>query len=220
MIPERARGLVLRTRPLTETSLIVHWLTAESGRVATVAKGGRRPKSPFRGQIDSFYLADFTFQRSARSELHTLREVKLIESFSVLRQDLDRLRQAAYCASLIEQTTEIETPLPEVYETFVGLLRELPRREALPQTVFAFEMKLLAESGLAPNLSETALTPGSRLLLEKFASAEWADIFRLRLSAAQIGEIRQYLHGFLIFHLGGIPRSRATACAVGKGAGA
>ena len=48
-VHERATGIVLRTYPLTETSLIIHWLTAELGRLATVAKGARRPKSPFRG---------------------------------------------------------------------------------------------------------------------------------------------------------------------------
>ena len=51
----RAIGLILRTRRLTETSLIVHWLTAEEGRVATVAKGALRPKSPFRGKLDLCY---------------------------------------------------------------------------------------------------------------------------------------------------------------------
>ena len=56
---EQATGWVLRKRLLTETSLIVHWLTAEQGRVATVAKGARRPKSPYRGKLDLFYLADF-----------------------------------------------------------------------------------------------------------------------------------------------------------------
>jgi recombinational DNA repair protein (RecF pathway) len=40
---ESATGLVLRIRPLTETSLIVHWLTPDLGRLATVAKGARRP---------------------------------------------------------------------------------------------------------------------------------------------------------------------------------
>ena len=44
---ESATGMILRTRPLTETSLIVHWLTPDFGRIATVAKGARRPKSPF-----------------------------------------------------------------------------------------------------------------------------------------------------------------------------
>ena len=81
---ETATGLVLRTRPLTETSLIVHWLTPGLGRLATVAKGARRPKSPFRGKLDLFYLADFSFSRSRRSELHTLREVSLRETHSAL----------------------------------------------------------------------------------------------------------------------------------------
>ena len=34
--------MILRTRPLTETSLIVHWLTRDFGRISTVAKGARR----------------------------------------------------------------------------------------------------------------------------------------------------------------------------------
>ena len=109
---ETAAGLVLRTRPLTETSLIVHWLTPTLGRLATVAKGARRAKSPFRGKLDLFYLADFSFSRSRRSELHTLREVSLRETHSGLREDLGLLQQASYCAALVEQATETETPLP------------------------------------------------------------------------------------------------------------
>src|SRR5882672_12748764 len=102
---ESATGLVLRTRPLTESSLIVHWLTHEIGRLATVAKGARRPRSPFRGKLDLFYLADFSFARSRRSELHNLREVNVIDTSSFLRQDLASLQQASYATGLLEQTT-------------------------------------------------------------------------------------------------------------------
>src|SRR6059058_3218985 len=109
---ESTTGLVLRTRLLTETSLIVHWLTSDLGRLATVAKGARRPKSPFLGKLDLFYLADISFTRSLRSELHNLREVSLRETHSVLRQDLGYLQQASYAAALIEQTTEADTPMP------------------------------------------------------------------------------------------------------------
>src|SRR5437867_7504718 len=112
---ERASGLILRLYPLTETSQIVHWLTPNLGRVAMVAKGARRPKSPFRGKLDLFYLADFTFNRSRRSELHTLREVHLVESYPFLRQELGQLRQASYCAALVELATEKETPLPHLF---------------------------------------------------------------------------------------------------------
>lgn len=211
MTPERATGIVLRTRPLTDTSLIVHWLAADLGRLATVAKGARRPKSPFRGQLDLFYLAEFSFQRSPRSELHTLREVKLTDSYPALRQDLSKLRQAAYCANLIEQTTETETPLPLLFDHFAKLVQELSRHPALPQTIFAFEIKMLGELGLTPNLAETPLSPGSRQILAKLGELEWPAIFRLCLSSEQAAEIGQFLQGFLIFHVGKIPRGRAAA---------
>src|SRR5256714_9293595 len=123
---ERTQGLILRTRPLTETSLIIHWLTPDFGRIATVAKGARRAKSPFRGKLDLFYLADFSFSRSRRSDLHNLREVSLKETHSFLRKELGYLQQAAYCAALIEQATEAETPLNSIFELMRGFLAALP----------------------------------------------------------------------------------------------
>src|ERR1043165_2691769 len=93
IMDERAFGLVLRTYPLTETSLIVHWLTSDLGRIATVAKGARRPNSAFRGKLDLFHLCDLLVTRSRRSELHTLKEVSLIDPHGSLRGDFDRLRK-------------------------------------------------------------------------------------------------------------------------------
>src|SRR5690348_2596575 len=144
---ETATGLVLRTRPLTETSLIVEWLTKDLGRLSTVAKGARRPQSGFRGKLDLFYLADFSFARSRRSELHTLREVRLVNTHKALRENLAYLQQAAYCAKLVEQCTETETPLTDVFQLLKGLLEHLPCQPAQPRSVFAFELKLLEELG-------------------------------------------------------------------------
>ena len=163
---ENAAGLVLRTRPLTETSLIVHWLTPNLGRVATVAKGARRPKSPFRGKLDLFYLADFSFSRSRRSELHTLREVSLRETHSRLREDLGLLQQASYCAALVEQATETETPLQHVFDLMIGLLAHLTAQPLPATTIFSFELKLLTELGLKPDLDKSQLNPGTKQLVQ------------------------------------------------------
>ena len=102
----RTTGLILRTRPLTETSLIVNWITPDLGRVSTVAKGARRPKSPFRGKLDLFYEADFSFARSRKSDLHNLREVVLHDTRSKLRENLGWIQQASYFTALVEQTTD------------------------------------------------------------------------------------------------------------------
>jgi DNA repair protein RecO (recombination protein O) len=205
---ETATGLVLRTRPLTETSLIVQWLTPHFGRVATVAKGARRPQSPFRGKLDLFYLADFSFSRSRRSELHTLREVNLRSTYPALRRELSYLQQASYCVALIEQTTETETPLPAIFHLLQTLLEHLPTRTAQPQTVFAFELKLLAELGLQPDLAQTRVRPGTQQLLKTLAAGDWPMIGNLRLSSAQETELRQFFHGYLIYHLGKVPKGK------------
>src|SRR5689334_12231772 len=140
---QRTQGLILRTRPLTETSLIVQWLTPDFGRIATVAKGARRAKSPFRGKLDLFFLADLSFVRSRRSELHTLRELSVRDTHAALRRELGWIEQAAYATELIELTTETDTPIAEIFTLFSDFLDYLPKCVPEPQTVFAFEMKLL-----------------------------------------------------------------------------
>ncbi|HKS38912.1 MAG TPA: DNA repair protein RecO [Verrucomicrobiae bacterium] len=207
---ESTTGIILRTRPLTETSLIVHWLTRDLGRIATVAKGAHRPRSPFRSKLDLFYLADFSFARSRRSELHTLREVVLRDTHEALRHELAYLQQASYGAALIEQTTETGTPLPEIFKLMGGLLNHLPHQPPRPQTVFAFELKLLNELGLKPDLEKNKLTAGAKQIVNVLSTADWPAASRLKLSEAQVTELRQFLHGFLIFHLGKIPKGRTV----------
>src|SRR2546421_9296958 len=205
---ETASGLILRTRPLTEPCLIVHWLTRELGRIATVAKGARRPKSPFRGKLDLFYLADLSLSRSQRSELHYLREVILRETHSVVRRELGYLQQASYCAALVEQATEPDTPVPLIFDLMMGLLTHLPTRSPQPQTLLAFELKLLNELGLRPDLTKSKLNPCTKQLLQALTDNDWPHTSRLKFSPAQVKELNQFLHGFLIFHLGKIPKGR------------
>jgi DNA repair protein RecO (recombination protein O) len=208
---ERATGLILRTRPLTETSLIVHWLTREHGRLSTVARGARRPKSPFRGKLDLFFLGEFTFQRSRRSDLHSLHEVALIDTHVPLRQDLARLQQAAYAARLIEQTTEADTPLPEIFALVREYISALAAGFATPQGVFAFELRLLAELGLQPEISELRQSAEVKALMATLLQEDWAATAGLTLSGQLIGELDRFLHGYLAYHLGRIPHGRAQS---------
>ncbi|MFZ0825935.1 MAG: DNA repair protein RecO [Verrucomicrobiia bacterium] len=212
---ESATGLILRTRLLTETSLIIHWLTPEFGRMATVARGARRTKSPFLGRLDLFFLADFTFSRSRRSDLHALREASLRDPHDALRRDLARLQLAAEAAALIEQATETETPLPAVFKLLAGFLDCLCHHPPEPQIVFAFKLKLLHELGLGPDLDQVELTSGAKQIVRTLAQVDWPAGLRLKLSKAQTEELRHFLHGFLIFHLGHRSKARTGALATG-----
>lgn len=208
---ERTHGLILRIRPLTETSLIVQWLTPDLGRLATVAKGARRSKSPFRGKLDLFFSADFSFQRSRRSELHNLREVVLRETNEALRKEMSALQQASYAATLIEQMTETETPLPELFALMWGFLNHLSARPPESMTVFAFEIKFLDELGLKPDFDGTHLSPGAKQILQKLGELDWPQLTRLKLSEPQRNEISRFLNDFLASQLGKPPKGRDAA---------
>lgn len=208
---DRATGIILRTRPLTETSLIVHWLTREQGRVATVAKGARRPKSPFRGKLDLFYLGDFSYARSRRSDLHTLREVVLRETHSGLRRELASLQQASYATAFIEQTTETESPVPELFDLCGNFLRHLNQSTPRSLSIFAFEMKILRELGLEPDIYDSKHSEGSRTLLRKLTDEDWPVVSQLAASDSQLREVQHFLHGFLVYHLGKTPAGRSEA---------
>lgn len=208
---ERAHGVVLRLRPLTESSLVVHWLTPEHGRIATVAKGARRPRSPFLGKLDLLVAAEISFARSRHSELHTLREVMVTGRRDWPGTDLHALGIASYAVAAIEQTTETDTPIPEIHGLFVDLLDYLSAHRPGARAVFAFELKLLACLGLEPDPAETRLPGTAAALARELLDCDWADLPGLTATAEDARALRQFLHGFLIHHLGRLPHGREAA---------
>lgn len=210
---ERAHGIIVRLRPLTETSLIVHWLTREHGRIATVAKGARKPKSSYHGKLDLFFTADFTFVRSRRSDLHNLREVQPHSTHPALRKKLHKLEQLSYFTNLIEQTTEADTPMVDSFELFAGLVEHLEQHAPRPRLVFAFELKHLHELGLTPDLDGNRLSRDARSTVTNLLENDWATIEHLKTTKEVAREIQQFLHGFLIYHIEKLPKGRNTALA-------
>ncbi|MCC7373024.1 MAG: DNA repair protein RecO [Verrucomicrobiales bacterium] len=211
---ERTTGVVLRIRPLTETSLIVHWLTAEAGRISTVARGARRPKSVFRGKLDLFHEADLTFRRSRTSDLHTLSEVVLRGTLATLRTDWRKLRQAAYGATLIELATEADTPVPEFWEEFRGFLRRVDAAPVSVLPVMALELRTLEILGLTPDLDRESLPEASRALAGELMGCAWEEMVEddgARVPREVLEPLEKFLHGFLIFHLGRLPKGRSDA---------
>lgn len=210
---ERAHGLILRVRPLTETSLIINWLSAEHGRLSTVAKGARRPKSAFHGKLDLFFEAEFSFTRNRRSDLHTLREIRLLETWPELRRSLHKVEQLAYCTALVEQTTESDTPLPDFFQLLRGFIRHLRGALPRPRLVYAFELKHLHYLGLEPDMTDSKLRPTTRALIEQLTTLSWSEIESLQPTTEAAGQIRHFLHGYLIYHLDRLPKGRADALA-------
>ena len=147
--PQTARGFIIARLPFGNTSLIVRTLTQQAGRLTFIAKGAMRPKNPFAGMIDLFYLADFLYQPTRTGDMHTLREIKVLEAHLGLRRSYPNLVAAQYFAALIEAVTETGTPLHGEFELFGKALAYLCETEVSWRVVERFEHRILGLAGLA-----------------------------------------------------------------------
>jgi DNA repair protein RecO (recombination protein O) len=145
---ENTVAILLRKTKLTETSLILTWLSVSYGIVKTVAKGARQPKSRFAGVLDLFFLCEIEFTRSRQSELHMLREVALRDTHPGLRTDYQRLTLAAYFVELIELVTEPEHSSPELFDLMGRALAYLQREPASLRGLLHFERELTRLLGI------------------------------------------------------------------------
>jgi DNA repair protein RecO (recombination protein O) len=145
---DSTEAILLRKRKFSDTTLIVSWCTESFGCIQTIAKGARRPKSPFAGKLDLFFEAEISIVRSRKSDLHTLAEVVLKNPFPGIRSNYLRTQSAAYFVELIEICTERDHREPELF----GLLRRafgyLDANDPTPRAVAYFETELARIAGV------------------------------------------------------------------------
>lgn len=145
---ETTTAILLRRIRYSETSLIITWLTEEHGKVKTIAKGALRPRGSFSGKLDLFFEVAIGYQRSNRSELHTLREVALRTPFDGLRRDFGRMELACYFVELVELAIEPDHPEPEIYDLLRRALRYLEGNPATMRALLHFESELAMALGI------------------------------------------------------------------------
>ncbi len=145
---ETTNAILLRKRKLSDTSLIISWCTESLGNVETVARGARRPKSVFAGKLDLFFEAEIQIARSRRTHLHTLTEAVLRNPFGGIRQNYLRTQTASYFVELIEISTELEHPAPELFHLLQRAFGFLDAQDANLRAVRHFEAELARLAGV------------------------------------------------------------------------
>ena len=145
---ESTHAILLRKRKLSDTSLIISWCSKSLGCVQTVAKGARGAKSPFAGKLDLFYEAEIQIARSRKSNLHTLREVALTNTFAGIRESYPRMQAASYFVELIEISTESDHDEPELFALLQRAFGYLSTNAPTLRAVAHFEMELARIAGV------------------------------------------------------------------------
>ena len=156
MPANRSLALVVRTVEVFETSLVVTLFTREQGKVAGLAKGGRRLKSPFQGGLDLLGVSDIVWLPKASESLDLLTEAAPLERFACLRRDLAALYAGYYVAELLTDLTDYHDPHPRLFDAARITLRHLGDPELRARRVLRFELACLRELGFMPALDQCA----------------------------------------------------------------
>lgn len=178
---QSTQATIIRLTRLTDTSLIVHWFTEEHGLIKTVAKGARRLKSPFAGQLDLFFGGEITFQRAKRGDLHGLREVSIRQWREGLRRNYSSTLFAAYCCQLLESAVEPEHPEPGLYDLLGRALNHAEQNDPDARALRHYERELARLLGISNDQRQAhhslrdalgALPPSRNDLLERLLPSD------------------------------------------------
>lgn len=148
MAAERARrdgqpGYLLHTYPYRETSLVAEVYTRDSGRVALIARGARRPRSALRGVLMAFQPLLFAW--SGKAELKTLHKAEWQGGYLPLRGL--SLICGFYLNELLLKLLPREDPHENLFEAYAAALAQLPSAHDHAAVLRRFERVLLQELG-------------------------------------------------------------------------
>jgi DNA repair protein RecO (recombination protein O) len=231
----------------SESSLIVDLFTRERGRVAAAAKGAKRPTSQLRPVLLPFQRLHAVLGRTpeGESDLHVLRSADWAPAAADGIAPVPPLAGSAllrgfYLNELLLALLARQDPHPGLFDAYAQTLATLAARHGVGDdgagaaALRAFELVLLRETGVLPDLAKatltrTPLTADARYalhpeagvveapaaaaaaltgaLLEALESALAArDLGRLQRACARAPQpLRTQLRALLHYHLGSRP---------------
>lgn len=146
----KGHAVVLNSTDYGESDRILSFFTKEYGKINGIAKGARRSRKRFVGNLDPLSHIKFNYFYGG-GELVRVEDASLIEGFQNLRTDIERLSNACYLLELVSEMTREGQVLPGVYNMLSGFLRMMDNGACPDGSLLRFfEIRLLAALGFMP----------------------------------------------------------------------
>lgn len=234
---EKARAVVLGSRPLGEADRVLTLFTRELGRADAVAKGVRKTKSRWGGRLEPFNVCDLVLYRGR--SLYTVTGAQLVSVFHRIRGEREAMAAAAVICEAAAALFPMEEPHERVFNLLCRALHEIDQgfegRAVEAPLVVGGLVKLLHEAGFLPVLDHCAACGGGRRALAFSAARgglvcedcvgegvpvtpEAVDLLcrgvqqplaelRVQPPARAAGEALRHMHNLYQYHTGGRLRS-------------
>ncbi len=145
-----AKGITLSAHKFGETGRVVHFFTAEYGKIEAIAQGIGKPGSKLAAAIEPLTISHLHLAKGR--QLDRLTQAEVLESFLPLRQDLRRLAYASLLLEMTDLLTEVGAPVPGLFEELKAALEALTQGADVDLAVAAYALRLLRLQGIAPEL--------------------------------------------------------------------
>jgi DNA repair protein RecO (recombination protein O) len=147
MAPGTCAAVVVGRLPLGESDRLVTFFSREHGKLRGVARAARRVRSRFGGGLELFTLGTLVFFDSGRSELARIDHFDIAHPFVGVREDLERLGQAAWMAECVSRLTAERDPQPALFRLLVRGLRSLETSAPPASVAVAFGLRCVEALG-------------------------------------------------------------------------
>jgi DNA repair protein RecO (recombination protein O) len=158
MPPVIDEAICIRQWDWSETSQTCALFTRGLGMVRALAKGSRRPKSPYSGGVEILTRGRIGLILRPNSDLALLTEWDLVEMFPALRAKLRIHNAGLYMADLIGHAIHDHDPHPALYDSMLESLRLLRGAEDVASALLKFQWSVLVETGYTPVLDANVRT--------------------------------------------------------------
>lgn len=147
----KASAVILNSLDYSESDRILTFYTLEHGKITGIAKGARRSRKRFVGNIEPASRVDLVFFHNDRSEMVRVEDARLVDAYPALKSDIDRLSRACYLLELVAEMTREGQHLPRVFGLLTEFLKLLEAGGDDSALRF-FEIRLLSMLGYLPHL--------------------------------------------------------------------
>jgi DNA repair protein RecO (recombination protein O) len=153
-------GIILARKNYGEADRILNLYTKDFGRISLIAKGVRKPTSRKRGHIEIFSLLKLT--AASGKGLDILIEAELIDSFSEIRKDLNKVSLAYFFMEVIGKMTHEGEKHEELFYLILKNLNRLKDDQRLKTLKDAYIVDVLVLLGFWPK-GEKLINPEDKL---------------------------------------------------------
>lgn len=143
-------GIILNTKNYSDTSKILDIFTKEYGVIGVLAKGCKSLKSNLRSITDKLTYATFTIYYK-KDKLSTLSEGSVINNFSNIKKDIEKISYASFLMDLTNQVYKQNND-NNLYDLLISSLIKI-NDDFNPLIITnIIELKYLEYLGVMPNL--------------------------------------------------------------------